>query len=111
MSRLSFKVESSRTGELYSLSAYQTKTGLRFSCTCAAGDNGSYCKHRVNLLMGDISGLKGRNVDDVEKLRVMFDGSPAIAIITDIAQLEGEAEALKAKLKTRKRDLAIALMG
>ena len=30
---------------------------LKVYCNCLAGSHGSYCKHRINLLIGDSSGL------------------------------------------------------
>ena len=30
---------------------------LKVYCNCLAGSHGSYCKHRINLLIGDSTGL------------------------------------------------------
>ncbi|WP_408515916.1 SWIM zinc finger family protein [Paraburkholderia rhynchosiae] len=40
-------------------------------CTCTAGQNGLYCKHRMHLLQGVVDGMVA---DDLEKLSVLAGG-------------------------------------
>ena len=45
------------------------KDGLNLSCycTCKAGQNGLYCKHRFNLLDGITNNLVSNNLDEVNE--------------------------------------------
>lgn len=64
---LSFSVRGS-TGNTYEVAARKAADKLRVSCTCQAGQNRIWCKHRTVLFDGDISNLVSDNASDVEKL-------------------------------------------
>jgi DNA polymerase-3 subunit epsilon len=64
---LSFSVRGS-TGNTYEVAARKAVSKLHVSCTCQAGQNRVWCKHRTALLDGDIGNLLSDNVLDVEKL-------------------------------------------
>ena len=64
---LHFSVRGS-TGNIYELTARKFLDRLRVSCTCQAGQNHVWCKHRRDLLDGDITNLLSNNVADVTKL-------------------------------------------
>jgi DNA polymerase-3 subunit epsilon len=64
---LSFSVRGS-TGNIYGITARRMAGKLRVSCTCQAGKNRDWCKHRTSLLDGDVNNLLSENVLDVKKL-------------------------------------------
>jgi DNA polymerase-3 subunit epsilon len=64
---LSFSVRGS-TGNIYGITARRTAGKLRVSCTCQAGQNRNWCKHRTSLVDRDVSNLLSENVLDVKKL-------------------------------------------
>jgi hypothetical protein len=71
---LCFSVRGS-TGNIYDITARKAAEKLRISCTCQAGQNRIWCKHRTALLDGDISNLLSDNVSDVEKLAEWAEGT------------------------------------
>ncbi|MDT8369574.1 MAG: SWIM zinc finger family protein, partial [Longimicrobiales bacterium] len=48
---------------------------LRASCTCRAGQFGTYCKHRIAILSGDSSAIVSENVGDVDTVVEWLAGS------------------------------------
>jgi BRCA1 C Terminus (BRCT) domain len=64
---LCFSVKGS-TGNIYEITARKAAGQLRMTCTCQAGQNRIWCKHRTELLDGDISNLLSDNVSDIKKL-------------------------------------------
>jgi DNA polymerase-3 subunit epsilon len=64
---LCFSVRGS-SGHVYEITGRKVAEKLRVSCTCQAGQNRIWCKHRTALLDGDISSLLSGAVADVEKL-------------------------------------------
>jgi DNA polymerase-3 subunit epsilon len=64
---LCFAVKGS-TGNIYEITARKITDKLRVSCTCQAGRNKNWCKHRTVLLNGDISRLLSDNASDIKKL-------------------------------------------
>ena len=70
---LSFTVRGS-TGNTYFVNAQKVGPEVRISCTCQAGQNGLWCKHRTALLDGVVSDLLSNNVSDVVSLSRMAAG-------------------------------------
>jgi DNA polymerase-3 subunit epsilon len=56
------------TGNEYYVSARLAKGQLRMTCTCQAGQNGVWCRHRTALLHGESADLLSRNESDLQKL-------------------------------------------
>ena len=69
-----FEVSGSK-GNIYEIDASREGANLIITCTCPAGQNGLYCKHRFALLDGVVDGLESDNEEDVEKLAGMVAGS------------------------------------
>ncbi|SDO55022.1 hypothetical protein SAMN05216360_1275 [Methylobacterium phyllostachyos] len=111
MSNLLFSVRSSSSDEVYTLEAYRTGKGMRFSCTCPAGQVGSSCKHRMALLVGDVSSAIDVDEAAVADLRTMAEGSPILTAIEEIAAAEHEVERAKKALNGAKKRLGKAMMG
>ncbi len=64
---LCFSIKGS-TGNIYEITARRTANQLRTTCTCQAGQNRTWCKHRTALLDGDVSNLLSENASDIKKL-------------------------------------------
>ena len=108
---LHFAVLSSDGVTLYDVEAYATADGVRFSCTCKAGQNGMVCKHRTMLAVGDCSRLVGGEATQIAVLQAMLEPSNMLKAFRQLHELEGMAEEIKAATTTLKRDLAIAMHG
>jgi DNA polymerase-3 subunit epsilon len=70
---LHFSVRGS-TGNIYEITARKVADKLRVSCTCQAGQNRLWCKHRTALFDGDVTNLLSDNLTDVAKLVAWADG-------------------------------------
>lgn len=70
-------------------------------CTCAAGGVGQHCKHRINLLFGDITRLASSNPDDVVALAAALTG-------TDVQEAMQELQAAEDRLTAAKKTVAQA---
>jgi DNA polymerase-3 subunit epsilon len=64
---LRFLVKGS-TGNIYEITARRTTNQLRMTCTCQAGQNHIWCKHRTALLDGDVSNLVSGTESDIKRL-------------------------------------------
>jgi DNA polymerase III subunit epsilon len=105
---LHFVVEGS-SGNEYEVVASRNGANFRMTCSCEAGANGVFCKHRSALLNGSFDTLISGNRSDVEKLREMVAGTDAEGLFRDIEVLEDEQREIDAKLKHAKRALSVAL--
>ena len=54
-------------GDLYQIKFNIIGAKITSSCSCIAGLNGSFCKHRYQILNGDTSNLKSNNYEELEK--------------------------------------------
>jgi DNA polymerase-3 subunit epsilon len=64
---LRFLVKGS-TGNIYEITARRTANRLRMTCTCQAGQNHIWCKHRTALIDGDVSNLVSGTLSEIKKL-------------------------------------------
>jgi DNA polymerase III subunit epsilon len=71
---LSFTVRGS-TSNTYFVNAHKAGSEIRISCTCQAGQNGLWCRHRTDLLDGDVSELLSNNASDIVALSHMTNGA------------------------------------
>jgi DNA polymerase-3 subunit epsilon len=94
---LRFEVEGSG-GNIYQIVAGRMARQFRMTCTCDAGLNGVFCRHREALLIGTVDHLHSDNSGDVEELAPMFHGSEAKRLFLIVQGGEGrslEGEALR----------------
>ena len=61
--------------EPYRVSFWRVGDSVKSSCTCQAGKNGLACKHRLNLLDGDITNLASSSPNSFLNLQRMLEGS------------------------------------
>lgn len=61
--------------EPYRVTFWREENNFRSACTCPAGKKGSYCKHRFQLLDGDVTNLVSENLDDLVLLSTMIEGT------------------------------------
>lgn len=72
--RIEFLVQGS-AAEPYRVSFWRVGDNVKSSCTCQAGENGLACKHRLNLLDGDVTNLVSSSPDSFQKLQGLLEGS------------------------------------
>lgn len=78
--RIEFLVQGS-AAQPYRVSFWRVGDNIKSSCSCQAGKNGLACKHRLNLLDGDITNLVSSNPDSFQKLKRMLEGSDVSAAL------------------------------
>lgn len=88
-----------------------SKSGKNFSayCTCPAGKNGQYCKHRFGILTGSSINVISTNANDVSRVSAWLPGSNVEEAWVEVKRLEYEADLIKAQLSCAKKNLAMAM--
>lgn len=94
--------------EPYKVTFQKDGNNLSAYCTCPAGDNGQYCKHRFNILGGITDGVVSANEPDVEVVTSWLTGTDVEAALNDVMNAEELFEIAKLKLSTAKKQLAKA---
>lgn len=72
--RIEFLVQGSAP-DPYRVSFWRVGDNVQSSCTCQAGRNGLACKHRLNLLGGDITNVVSFDHETFARLQAMLEGS------------------------------------
>lgn len=110
MERLTFRVRGSQ-GDLYEIAAERVGRDLRMFCTCQAGATGQHCKHRIGLLVGDLTDLASGNDADVQMLATWLPGSPLADALVMVTAAEAEVKAAQGRLAKAKKEIARAMYG
>lgn len=87
------------------------KTGSNISafCTCPAGINGQYCKHRFRILDGDPTGIISNNLEEVRVVASWMIGSDIEVAINRVKELELNLKKVEAELSMLKKQVAKAM--
>jgi hypothetical protein len=90
-------------GNLYRVSFDRAASGVRVQCTCKAGVNGQFCRHRIALLAGDrsmmVDVLAMQTLDDVLSWPEFVSIKTEISKLKEVQdQIEG-LEKVKASLR------------
>ncbi len=108
MSSVTFQVRGSR-GDIYDLNFRLSGTNLNASCSCQAGQNRLYCKHRFALMDGDVTALHSNNLEDVKNLQNMMKGTDLEAAYQDVREAEAVYDVAKQRFDSAKKALALAM--
>jgi uncharacterized Zn finger protein len=76
------------------------------SCTCAAGESGMSCKHRIRILCGYTEGIVSDNQADVKIVAGWLAGSDIERAMQEVENLEREAARIKKMLSEAKKVLS-----
>ena len=105
MKELIFFVQGSAK-EPYKVTFQKNGENLSAYCTCPAGDNGQYCKHRFNILGRITDGIVSDNKPDVEIAASWLLGTNVEAALNNVIDAEEQYEIAKRKLTEAKKLLA-----
>jgi hypothetical protein len=94
--KLIFKVQGSAL-EPYIVEFWREGNNLTTNCSCPTGENKMYCKHRLNLIGGNSINLISKNIEDIERLRILVQGTDVEETISSINKSENAIEELKFK--------------
>jgi SWIM zinc finger len=99
MQEISFKVQGSASEPYGVIFVKRSDTNLSAYCSCPAGENGQYCKHRFNILDGTIKGIVSDNLEDVKVVQSWLSGTDVENALIKMHELEAEAEAEAERIK------------
>jgi uncharacterized Zn finger protein len=108
MERLQFLVQGSAE-KPYEVTFQRDSNNLSAYCSCPAGENGQYCKHRVNILSGIKDGIVSNNKQDVEIVFPWLPGSDVEKTLHGLKKAEEQFEMAKQELSSAKKRFARAL--
>lgn len=106
--KLKFDVQGSEPVP-YEIVATKRGSNMTMTCDCMGAAMGRHCKHRVNLLCGDITHLVSNNAQDVEKLKEMVKGTDVEHALEAVLEAETAQRDAKRHHDGTKRALARAL--
>ena len=109
MKEISFKVQGSAVEPYDVLFVRRSATSLSAYCSCPAGENGQYCKHRFNIIDGIAKGIVSGNVDDVKVVQSWLPGTDVEAALIRMRELETEEARIKKALSAAKKEVAKAM--
>jgi hypothetical protein len=94
--------------EPYKVSFRKNDANLSAYCTCPAGENGQYCKHRFNILGGITDGIVSGNEAYVQVVASWLPGTDVEAAMNAFMDAEEKTELAKRDLSIAKKRLAEA---
>jgi len=108
MKEIEFLVQGS-SAEPYRVTFIRGEHNLAAFCTCPAGENGMYCKHRFAILAEDGSAITSKNGDQLVTVREWLSGTALEVALIEIAGALHEYDAAKNRLADAKRTVAQAM--
>lgn len=108
--RLVFLVKGSAPAP-YEVSFVKLRDQLRAFCTCPAGDNGTYCKHRLNILSGDMNHIVSGNSIDVRTIASWIAGTDLEQALKEVRSAEAEVRRAEVRLRVTHKELARVMHG
>lgn len=109
MDRMEFLVQGS-ADEPYRVTIEKLGNNLNAYCTCAAGANGQYCKHRFRILSGNPEGITEGKIENLSAAVDWLVGSDVELALQDLAEAEDSLKAAKRALSVSKKRLSKALL-
>jgi uncharacterized Zn finger protein len=108
MEKMQFLVQGSAV-KPYKVTFQRDSNNLSAYCSCPAGENGQYCKHRVNILSGIKDGIVSNNKPDVEVVASWLPGSDVEKALHVLKRAEEQFETAKQELSSAKKRFARTL--
>ena len=100
-----FEVRSSDGVTTYAVKFSLESGKLHVYCSCPAGVLGKWCKHKMRLISGDVSGVLGSGTADFVEVRNWVRNSELPRLLDEMKLAEDEMHAAKTKMDNLKRAL------
>lgn len=110
MERIEFLVQGSAPAP-YEVIFARDNNEVTASCSCPAGDNGTYCKHRLDILDGVLGGVVSENAHQVREVVSWLPGSSLEMCLAELASATREVENAKHVEAQAKKKLAVTMVG
>ena len=102
------KVKSSSTDEIYDVIFKIENNLISINCNCQAGLVKTLCKHRLNLLAGDISAMADKSeVTALTDILSKIDKSRISNLYTELDKVEMELKRLTSLKKQLSKDIGL----
>lgn len=109
MTSYTFTVQGSAP-EPYTVIVSRKGDNLTATCTCPAGQNGTHCKHRLRILLGDESDIVSDNIAEVSLAADLLAGTDVERAVTLLGEAEEQLSIAKRLVRDRKKMLARVLV-
>ena len=109
MKEIRFLVKGS-SDEPYEVVFRINEKNLTALCSCPAGLNGLYCKHRLRILQGIKENIVSSNLEDVQIVQNWLPGTDIDSALEELSVAEKELEEQKKKVSSYKKKLARVMM-
>ena len=109
MEEITFKVQGSAPEPYRVMFVRRSNKNLSAYCTCPAGNNGLYCKHRFSILDGVTKGVVSDNQEQVAIVHSWLPGTDVEAALRKVHEIEEEAKEIKKRLSAAKKEVAKAM--
>lgn len=101
-----FEVQSSDGVTTYIVEFSLESGKLHVYCGCSAGILGKWCKHKMRLISGDISGVLGTSGEaDFDEVQKWVGKSEFPQLLDDMKSAENEMQRAKTKMDNLKKTL------
>jgi len=108
METIIFKVKGSDP-EPYKVTVTKDGNIVNAFCTCPAGRNGQYCKHRFAIMAANQDAVVSDNGDQVVEVNSWIPGSNIEAALSEYAEAEHEKDKATKRLSLAKKNVAKAM--
>lgn len=108
--RIVFLVQGS-SESLYNVTFIKDGDSLAATCDYQAGENGVHCKHRLNILDGDVTNIFSDNVDDVSTVNSWLQGTSLEKALSDLKEAAAHEAKAKREHAAAKKRVAQAMNG
>ena len=102
------KVKSSSSNETYTVTFELSET-ISIKCSCKAGLSKLLCKHRLDLLSGDIKALDANDVNVYREIMQSLDKDRVNNLLSLCDSIDEQIRQLEAQRKKIKKEIGIRL--
>jgi hypothetical protein len=109
MEEVLFEVQGSAAQPYGVIFVKRSESNLSVYCSCPAGENGQYCKHRFSILDGHTKNIVSDNHDQVKLVQSWLSGTDVESALIQMRELEIKAAQIKKELSASKKAVAKAM--
>ena len=109
MEEIRFEVQGSAPDPYEVVFIKGSDRNLSAYCSCPAGTNGQYCKHRFAIFDGITKGIVSDNKEQVKNVQAWLKNTDVESALDKVRKLEADFDKTKKALSVAKKELAKAM--
>ena len=109
MEEIRFEVQGSAPDPYDVVFMKNSDHNLSAYCSCPAGANGQYCKHRIAILDGITKSIVSNNKEQVKIVHGWLKNTDVESALNKVRKLEADFDKTKKALSVAKKELAKAM--